>query len=216
MRPLSSIVVQHLRTNLPGDNIGVGAIYLNYKENDAHSPSKLLAALWRQLVLKKPISTVEELYNKHREPGTRPSMDDDLRVLRSVISEYSKVFIIVDALDEYLQRDCLLQLLAQLVPTVNLMLTSRPPIVKCHFANSPIIDITATVEDIRAYISKKIEDSTRLSKHLRDAPGLKAEIEEKVVQSNAGMYVLSFTVRICSQVPSRTGSCLQNFVSTPC
>ncbi|KAJ7325848.1 hypothetical protein DFH08DRAFT_711106, partial [Mycena albidolilacea] len=100
---LSSIVVHHLRTDLQGNNIGVAAIYLNHKEE--HSPSKLLAGLWRQLILGKSMSNfIQRLYNIHREPGTRPSIDEDLHVLRSVVSEYSKVFLVVDALDEYLEE----------------------------------------------------------------------------------------------------------------
>ncbi|KAJ7816835.1 hypothetical protein B0H14DRAFT_1392159 [Mycena olivaceomarginata] len=49
---LASVVIHHLRKNPPTDNIGVAAIYLNHKESAEHSPSKLLAGLWRQLIFR--------------------------------------------------------------------------------------------------------------------------------------------------------------------
>ncbi|KAJ7080066.1 hypothetical protein C8R44DRAFT_527863, partial [Mycena epipterygia] len=63
---LVSIIVDNLRTQPEAHNIGVAVIYLNHKESNAHSPSKLFASLWRQLVLGKPTGLdVRELYQKH-------------------------------------------------------------------------------------------------------------------------------------------------------
>ncbi|KAJ7865013.1 hypothetical protein B0H14DRAFT_2348184 [Mycena olivaceomarginata] len=147
---LASVVVHHLRTNPPTDNIGVAAIYLNHKESAEHSPSKLLAGLWRQLIFRKSISPeIQKLYEDHCEPRTRLSAAEDLAVLRSrLVSEYSKVFVIVDALDEYLEPDLLLVYLSHLGSTVNLMLTSRPNIViDHHISNFTPLGIRMTFAD---------------------------------------------------------------------
>ncbi|KAJ7118107.1 ankyrin repeat-containing domain protein [Mycena epipterygia] len=168
---LVSIIVDILRTELESHNIGVAAIYLNHKETDAQSPSKLLASLWRQLVFRKPIwSTIHQLYEKHHEPRTRPSLDEDQAVLCSIIAEYSKVFILVDALDEYpeMQRDVLLRLLCTLGPGVNLLVTSRPHITIDH-----------------------VTLSSRLSKHIRSSPDLREAIEAKIIQRSDGMFLLA-------------------------
>ncbi|KAF8135843.1 hypothetical protein K438DRAFT_1640059, partial [Mycena galopus ATCC 62051] len=195
---LCSLVVHHLQT-IHAPDVGVAAIYLNHKESEAHSPSMLLAALWRQLVAGKSISRVQELYRVHREPGSRPSLEDGLNVLRSVISECSKVFIIVDALDEYHDhdRDLLLRQLSLLQPSlrgtsVNLMLTSRSYIMIGHcIPNFTALEIRATAEDIRAYLTGRIRTSPRISKHIRNSPGLRDAIEERVVESNDGMFLLA-------------------------
>ncbi|KAF7338853.1 hypothetical protein MSAN_02208300 [Mycena sanguinolenta] len=191
---LLSAVIDHLRTDPQGDNVGVAAIYLSHKESDAHTPSTLLAGLWRQLVLRKSIAHVQSLYQAHCEPCTRPSLEEDLIVLRSVVSEYSKVFILVDALDEYPdpQRSLLLRHLAALGPSVNLMLASRPHTTIDHrISKFTTVEIRATAEDIRIYLSERIQNSPLISKHLKNSPHLRNLIESKVVQHSDGMFLLA-------------------------
>ena len=43
---------------------------------------------------------VKTLYDRHKDKGTRPSFDEISKVLRSIVADYSRAFIIVDALDE--------------------------------------------------------------------------------------------------------------------
>ncbi|KAJ7019278.1 ankyrin repeat-containing domain protein [Mycena alexandri] len=189
-----SIVVDHLRKDLDHDAVGVAAVYLNHKEADA-SPSILLASLWRQLVFGKPIPlNLHKLYAKHREPGTRPSLDDDHAVLRSIISGYSQVFILVDALDEYPERDrsILLRRLCALGPTVSLMFTSRPHIhIADIFPNSETLEIRATEDDIRLFIDAQIPRSPRLSRHITSRPALRDEICSGIAQRSDGMFLLA-------------------------
>ncbi|KAJ7143051.1 ankyrin repeat-containing domain protein [Mycena epipterygia] len=191
---LLSIAVHHLRSDRDRE-IGVAAIYLNHKESDAHSPSKLLQSLWRQLVHRKPISSVvQELYDEHYEPRTRPSINDDHAVLRSIIAEYSKVFILVDALDEYpeTERHVLLRYLSALRPGVNLMLTSRPHIEIDHVISQfTTLEIRATGDDIREYLSGKIHECSHLSTHIRKCPDLQDAIEKQIVERSDGMFLLA-------------------------
>ncbi|KAJ7478803.1 hypothetical protein B0H11DRAFT_1696061, partial [Mycena galericulata] len=99
---LASIIVDNLRATVDSQNTGVAVIYLNHKETEVQSPSNLLAPIWRQLVVDRPMSpTVHSLYVKHREQRTRPPVEDTYRVLSSTVSDLSRVFIIIDALDEY-------------------------------------------------------------------------------------------------------------------
>ncbi|KAJ7343961.1 hypothetical protein DFH08DRAFT_701947 [Mycena albidolilacea] len=176
-------------------NIGVAVIYLNHKEIDLLSPSKLLAGVWRQLVFTKPLSPVmEQFYRKHREPRTRPTIDQDHAGIYSTISEYSKVFILVDGLDEYpeKQRDILLRQLGVLGPNVNLLLTSRPHIIIDHIIpNYETLEIRATEDDIRTYLDGQISKSSRLSKHVTNSPNLHEELEARVVQHSDGMFLLA-------------------------
>ncbi|KAJ7499628.1 hypothetical protein FB451DRAFT_958530, partial [Mycena latifolia] len=190
---LVSIVVDKLRTDLTREDIGVAAIYLNHKETDAHSLSMLLTSLWRQLVVRKSISsTLHQLYDKHREPRTRPSENDDHTELCSIISEYSKVFILVDALDEYpeRQRDALLRRISALGTTVNLMLTSRHNIKIDHIipdSSLQILEIRATGDDICRHIDAQISQCSQFSKLIKNRPGLREEIVARITQRSDGM-----------------------------
>ncbi|KAJ6538461.1 ankyrin repeat-containing domain protein [Mycena vulgaris] len=193
---LASVVVDHLRANMDSQSTGVAVLYLNHKETEVHSPSNLLAGVWRQLVLQKPISSaVHQLYAKHREPRTRPSLEEIHAVLCSTISEHSEVFIIIDALDEYpeQQRNVLLRRLSVLGSAVSLMVTSRLHIkINNVFANRVVetLEIRATEDDIRRYVDGQIAQSLRLSKHIKDCPGLREEIETTLVRGSDGMFLL--------------------------
>ncbi|KAF7350253.1 NACHT and ankyrin domain protein [Mycena venus] len=192
-----SMVVDHLSAVFRNNkDIGVACIYLNHQEVDNQTPSKLLAALWRQLVLNRDISSIaKNLYKQHREKGTTPSLKEVVSVLKSSITELSKVFIIIDAMDEYpeSQRHILLEHLAEMGSKVNSMITSRPNISPepFSFPNLETLDIQATPEDIQAYIDAQIKISPRLSKHIQKKPVLRDEILTKITDTVAGMFLLA-------------------------
>ncbi|KAF7378485.1 Ankyrin repeat domain containing protein [Mycena sanguinolenta] len=192
---LASIVVDHLQTNLAEEKAGVAVLYLDHRATETQSPTNLLAALWHQLACERPVSSrVHEIYKKHYPRGMRPSRTEVDCVLGSVISEYKRVFIIVDALDEYPEelRNTLLHDLWNLGPAVRLMLTSRPHISIDHIIlNIESLEIRANEEDIRKYLEGQIRDSPRLSRHIQKSPALRELIEDKIVKRSDGMFLLA-------------------------
>ncbi|KAJ7291398.1 ankyrin repeat-containing domain protein [Mycena rebaudengoi] len=190
---LASIVVDYLRNHLQSDGVAIAAAYLNHKESEVQSPSNILAGLWWQLVSERPISaSVQKLYQKHQMQRTRPSLDEVRDIVRSAVEEWSRVFIVVDALDEYPEdhRRILLDTLAA-IGVVSLLLTSRPNIApESFFPTAPVLEILAREDDIRRYIDAYIQTSARLSKHVQARPELRAEIELKIISNVDGMQVL--------------------------
>ncbi|KAJ7453724.1 ankyrin repeat-containing domain protein [Mycena latifolia] len=194
---LVSMVVNHLRLQSQKTNTAVACMYLNHKEIEMQTPANLLASLWKQLVVDKPMPpAVHKLYKDHHERGTRPSPDEVLKILHSAIGEYSKVYLIVDGLDEYPEAPCLKLLeylsMAMTAPTVKLMLTSRPHItLDSFFQGWRTLDIDATENDIRQYIDARIRKSPRLSKHVRTRPDLSEEIKSRILSNVEGMFLLA-------------------------
>ncbi|KAJ7278197.1 ankyrin repeat domain-containing protein [Mycena rebaudengoi] len=194
---LSSAVVDYLREQSPSQRVGVACAYLNHKETDIQSPENILAGLWRQLIFGKPIlqgSPAHLLYHKHHEKETKPTVDELRALLSSVVADYSKVYIVIDALDEYVEnkRHMLLKHLAALRPGINLLLTSRPHITpKMFFPNTPALEIRATEEDIRQYLDAQIQNSFRLLKHVQSHPELRQEIENQIIGNVDGMFLLA-------------------------
>jgi hypothetical protein len=182
-----------LETECLNENTGVACTYLNHKETEIQSPPNLLASLWRQLVFKKPIpSEIKALYAQHREKHTRPTPNQLLDQLSALVARYSKVFFIIDALDEYPeeQRYSLLKSILSIEPRVNLMFTCRPHISSpTSLTGMQIMEIRATESDIRSYVENQIKKSSRLSKHLASRPELKEEIHQQVVCGVDGMYM---------------------------
>ncbi|KAJ7835018.1 hypothetical protein B0H14DRAFT_2450271 [Mycena olivaceomarginata] len=181
---LASLVVYHLETECLNENTGVACTYLNHKETEIQSPPNLLASLWRQLVFKKPIpSEIKALYAQHREKHTRPTLNQLLDQLSALVARYSKVFFIIDALDEYPeeQRYSLLKSVLSIEPRVNLMFTCRPHISSpTSLTGMQIMEIRVTESDIRSYVENQI----------KNRPELKEEIHQQVVYGVDGMFLL--------------------------
>ena len=100
---LTSIVVEELNTRFKNDkSIGVAYLYCNYRRQDEQKPEHLLASLLKQLTqgLSSLPDSVKSLYNSHKDRRTQPSFDEISRALQSVVTMYSRVFLIIDALDE--------------------------------------------------------------------------------------------------------------------
>ncbi|KAJ6536855.1 hypothetical protein B0H19DRAFT_1003798, partial [Mycena capillaripes] len=192
---LASMVVDHLETDSETKNICVACIYLNHKEAEDQTPEKLLSGLWRQLIFKKDVGPLAmKLYQHHQEKHTTPSPDEIFAMLQPVIGDYSRVYIIVDAIDEYLeaQRRVLLDYLAKMGPTVNLMITSRPHITPDVFLpNLSTLEICASEDDVRRYVDEQIRISSRLSKHVQTRPDLREEIHLKITINVDGMFLLA-------------------------
>jgi hypothetical protein len=61
----------------------------------------MLASLARQMFQEQHVpEAIEAIYLKHRDRGTRPSVDEMKDLLRLLVQDYARVFIVVDVLDE--------------------------------------------------------------------------------------------------------------------
>ncbi|KAJ7351586.1 hypothetical protein DFH08DRAFT_993239 [Mycena albidolilacea] len=193
---LVSMVVDHLSAAFRNNkDIGVACIYLNHKEVDNQTPSKLLAAVWRQLLLNRDInSDAKDLYQQHHEKGTPPSLQEVASILSSSLKGFSQIFIIVDAMDEYpkLQRRILLQHLAKIGSNANIMITSRPHISldPSFFPNARTLVIQAMPEDIQKYINAQI-DLSDLCEDGQSQSNLQGEIHKKIIDAVGGMFLLA-------------------------
>ncbi|KAJ7830091.1 hypothetical protein B0H14DRAFT_2366107, partial [Mycena olivaceomarginata] len=192
---LASIVVNYLTTKYkPTSSIGVACIYLNHKETEVQTPRNLLSGLWSQLVHEKPLgSLVYNTHAEHTKKGTRPSMAEVRALLHNAIAQWSKVYIIVDALDEYPEdkRHILLKDVGSLGAIVNLIVTSRPNItVTGRFSNLEVVDIKADPNDIHQYIEAHIQNSEWLSKQVQTFPELQDEFHSKITDAGDGMFLL--------------------------
>jgi hypothetical protein len=183
------MVVDHLQSN--HKESGVACIYLNHKETNSQTPQNIIGGLWRQLIIGRSIpAPVHALYKAHHEKHTRPPLNDLQRALNMVVSEYPKVYFIIDALDEYPEEhySILMDCLATLRPAVNLMITSRPHIPLESFLHDLVlVEIRATDDDITHYVEKQISQSRKLFKHVQTHPDLQDYIRLKITNNADGM-----------------------------
>jgi hypothetical protein len=199
---LTSIVVDDLCNRFRNDiTIGIAYIYCNFRRQDEQKVEDLLASLLKELAQYQLSLSgiVKDLYDRHKDKRTRPSLDDLSRALQSVASMYSRVFIVVDALDECQISDgCRSRLLSEVFNLqtkagANVFATSRfIPEITEKFEGSTTLKIRARDEDVRSYLDGH---TIKLPSFVRGDPNLQGEIKTKIVGAVEGMYVHSHAFR---------------------
>ncbi|KAF1807997.1 hypothetical protein P152DRAFT_259009 [Eremomyces bilateralis CBS 781.70] len=194
---MAAIAIDHLYKSTQSGDIGVAYIFCNNKAKADHSARTLLAALLKQLVRSSPdmAAPVTELYDRYSERGSRPYLDDIFEALQSVCSSHTIVHIIVDALDEYEDRDGersrIIDKLRKLQTKgdVRLLFTSRfIPGVTQKFRSSPTLELRASDEDVRRFIKGQIP---RLPKCILRDDKLQRAVQDKITEAVDGMFLLA-------------------------
>jgi hypothetical protein len=191
---LTSIVVEDLTTRFSNDpTIGIAYLYCNFRRKDEQKAQDLLASLLKQLSEEWSSlpDSVKSLYDKHKEKRTQPSLDEISRTLQSVAAAYSRVFIIVDALDECQISDgCRQRFLSSLINFqercgANLFATSRPiSSIEKEFERNSKLEIRASEQDVRRYLDSHI---FRLPGFVIRSLELQEEIKTAIVKAVKGM-----------------------------
>ncbi|KAI1299150.1 purine and uridine phosphorylase [Xylaria venustula] len=100
---LTSVVIDDLEKRFRDDTTtALAYVYYNYKRQSEQGFESMLSSLLKQLA--KSHSSLphilKKLYSRHERSRTNPSFDELSHALELITAEYSRVFIIVDALDE--------------------------------------------------------------------------------------------------------------------
>jgi hypothetical protein len=191
---LASVVIDDLTTRFPIDqNSGIAYLYFNFRRGEEQMAEDLLASLLKQLAQERsPLpDSVKELYERHKR--TRPPFDEISRVLQSVATEYSRVFIVIDALDEcQTSYSCRTRFLKEIFNLqaksgANVFVTSRfiTEIIK-KFKGSISLEIRANDNYIRAYLDGHMSSLPSFVSH---SPELREGIRNGIVKAADGMYV---------------------------
>jgi hypothetical protein len=193
---LTSIVVEHLWAKFQNDaSIGIAYLYCNFRRQHEQKPVDLLSSLLKQLIQERSSvpEKVKSLYERHKDKRTRPSFDEISKALQSVVTDYSRTFIIIDALDECQvsdggRRELLSNISSLQANTgVNLFATSRfiPEIVN-EFGKSITIEIRASDDDVQRYLDGRM---SRLRPFVSRNISLRGEIKTEITNAVDGMYV---------------------------
>jgi Cdc6-like AAA superfamily ATPase len=204
---MAATTIDHLSRTLPRNTIGVAYIYCNYKEKANRNTTSLLAAILKQLVQARPsiAEPVRRLYNN--PDRTRPSLEEILSALQSILTNYSSVYIVVDALDECQENDgTRSQLLAELrdlqcKADMRLMVTSRfIPDIENEFRLALRLEVRASDEDVKRFVIGQIY---RLPRCIQRDSELQRFVQDKIVKAVDGMsafrtlFMSTVNLRLC-------------------
>jgi hypothetical protein len=184
---LTSIVVDHLRGKFGTDtSTGICYIYFNFRRKNEQRLDGILLSLVKQLSQRQPSlpQSVRNLYFRHKKTLTRPSTSDICQTLKSVVAGLSRVFVVVDALDECQVLDgCRSMFISELLDLrswigANILVTSRfIPEISERFCEGTTKDIRAADNDISKYLDSNL---AQLPGFVSNNTNLQSEIKENI------------------------------------
>jgi hypothetical protein len=190
---LSSVVIADLwKRHNQGSGIATAFFFCDFKRQSEQTVDGILLSLLKQLVESRTClsRSIQDLYSSFQQGRGRPLHAEILEAIQKEVQLHSKVFVLVDALDECdvsaeilsdlfgLQEKCRFKFFA----------TSRyvPDIVN-RFEGSGVIAVHASRGDVQMYLDAQIRSRPKLAK-LNQA--LQEEIKSSIVESVEGMQVL--------------------------
>jgi Cdc6-like AAA superfamily ATPase len=216
---ITSIVVDELCTKFQSNaSVGIAYIYCNFREQRQQKAADLLASLLKQLIQEQRFvpESVKILYERYKDKRTRPSFDEISKELHSVVADYSRAFIVIDALDEYHtsygDRWKLLSEIFNLQAKTgaSFFATSRfIPEIRRKFEGSASIEIRASEDDVQRYLDGRM---SKLPSFVSRSSDLQEEIKTEIIKAVDGMYVPSHTFRGDKPVNMHPGFSLHSFI----
>ena len=168
-------MIDRLCTQVEAGNIAVACVYCDFYAPNEQSATGLLGALLKQVVSAlEPIpDEVKKAFENSKEGvgGRRPLLLEVLEMLVKSLSLLHRVFICIDALDEFPAKHRpelweSLQLVVQKCPNIRLFLTGRIHIrdeVQRYFpGTADMLPISPTAHDIGLYIRMRLGRDSEL------------------------------------------------------
>ncbi|KAL7956479.1 ankyrin repeat-containing domain protein [Trichoderma compactum] len=194
---MTAAVINDLYTRYKDDTeIGISYLFCDYRKHNEQKAEDLVANLLKQLTQRRDVipDCIQELYVECKKNPKRPSLHELSEALQSVCLLYSKVFIVVDALDECQITDgCRKYFLSTLFrlqegTNTNFFATSRniPEILEA-FKKSTLLEISAKDEDVQKYLARNME---RLPSFVLRNLELQNEINTIISEIASGMFLI--------------------------
>lgn len=173
--------------------------YFDFNDIEKQSQGKMIRSLIVQLSLQcgSTPQSLEALHSSCMDGGRQPTDDGLLATLHQMMKSFEETFIILDALDECLERRELLEVIDKFNgwtdANLHILSTSRrekdieervEPL--AHEWGKMSIDSVRVNDDIRAYVHERLQADRGLERW-RDKPEVQEEIENILMNKADGM-----------------------------
>ena len=193
---LASIVIDRLEQELMSNTKdGLAYVYCSY-QNPEHTSLNLFTSILQQLAQRQPIlpQRIKDLYTRHAAKGTKPVLEDIIAELQAI--DLSKIFIVVDALDECAldkgTRTSFLEAMPKSRDQFHLLITSRTTInVFDYLPTAVYVTIDAKDADVARYLKNRIMGERRLQRIIAGDADLEETIIKTILQNAKGMFLLA-------------------------
>ncbi|KAI3323560.1 ankyrin [Xylariaceae sp. AK1471] len=187
----SAVIDQLLALHGSSDDTLICYVYLEYQLQQEQMVDDIRRLLLKQAVLRsrRPSHRLREAY----ESGEQSLATDVLKTLaQEAFDQFDKIYLCVDALDESVSPDSVLESVRELSQTTRVFLTGRRSVeykVREAYISPIILEITAGQHDIKQFLEIELE------KEVKTNPGLMKDdlregIIEKLMSSADGIFLL--------------------------
>jgi hypothetical protein len=193
---ISAIIIHHLESEFMDDpDVGIAYIYCTYQaKREEQKPNILVLSLVKQLLQQRGDipADILEVYTTLVQKSGGLSLNESTTMLKLAIKHFSKVHIVLDALDEYYvsDRDDCTTFVAEILEIqrevqFGLLATSRSIAeISSLFADAHSIEIRAQEADITKYIDIEI---SKLRCSLSNQTSLQDDIRREILRASDGM-----------------------------
>ncbi|KAL6867144.1 ankyrin repeat-containing domain protein [Trichoderma novae-zelandiae] len=208
-----AILVNYLIEKFRYDGtVGIAYIYYNFKRHHDQKAEHMLASLVKQLAQNSRTfpEAVQKLHDRHMGVKTRPFLVELSETLAVLVQSFSRVFILIDALDEAedSERTKLLDRISMMREKsgLNLFATSRAiNTIAAKFEGSICREISPSRHDVFQVLNARMAE---LPSFVREDEGLQNEIKASIEAAMGGMFLLA-QLYLNSFVGSRSVSSLK-------
>lgn len=192
---IASIAVDHLSATFKDQDSAVLCVFLNHADQQRQTSTDLVASILEQLVRTKGVTgEIRALYQRHQMRNTRPGLAEFSKLLHLMIEESTKVFIIIDALDECPEttRRAFVGEVHKLRSRAHVLITSRPASAIAYAHDLELhdaihLEIQALNSDLEMYIRDKTQQDPDLARYLEHDLALQEEVVTTIVNNARGM-----------------------------
>ncbi|KAL2793672.1 ankyrin repeat-containing domain protein [Aspergillus keveii] len=196
---LASTIIDWIRQNKEKPGVGLAYFYCDYKDNQKQSPTRIISTILSMIatknedIFRRIYAFFEEQFREN--PAYAPEFDELLHSFSDFVGDaFDELYIVVDALDETEDRECVayaFKKIAETCKAARVLVTSRHEIdIARAFEglDNTSIEATDIAGDIELYIRSEVGAKIKGKKlKLRD-PGLQNIICERLIQGAHGMF----------------------------
>jgi hypothetical protein len=205
---LSSTVIEDLLQHCHDDTRMVTAyFYFDFNDTQKQDPELMLRSLLCQFLQRSVVipKGVDALFLSCENGNRQPSLHALLEVTRQAMQQFTQVYVVLDALDECMQRSELMDMLETVagwqLDNLYLLMTSRKErdierSLEGYVKEEDAVCLQRDVvdQDIQRYVQQRLHDDKRLEKWNKDA-AVKQEIEAALMGGARGMYAYYSVLR---------------------
>ncbi|SPJ82569.1 uncharacterized protein FTOL_09974 [Fusarium torulosum] len=187
---LCSIVVNHLINKFAEQQVPVIFVFLDFSARQTLDSAAILKSLLQQLsqYSGRSPSLINRLHEKHILLSAPPTLKELWEYLRHELTRFNRVFVVLDALDEYCQGTEVFFYDFQTLfdfPTTSIFVTSR--LIsgwKAPLEDIDELELGGRDSDIRQYVHQNL-----LGSWLVQYPQLHASIAQILIEKSNGMFL---------------------------